>query len=596
MRHFRVFVSSPGDVADERRAAHEILRTLPEEPAWMGKISIHVVRWDNPHSPTPMYANYTPQEAVNLQLPTPSRCDLVVLMLWSRFGTPLKHPVRPDGSQYLSGTEWEYEDAHDANVRILVFRCLDDPLASLRDPDVAERQRQLGLVDAFFERLVSGGTGGFTSYKKEEFESKFKRIVESALRQFLETEPSGPSGEPADDIIKRLTKQLEEKERENVRLRQMVLKTVASDEHFPAHTTGRGRAGAVEVQVETLDDAQVDAARRQSDVVAVASVLPMKLIAPIAELAVADQPPIAWGVSAVGADKSPYSGNGVVVAILDTGIDSTHPAFAGVELVERDFSGEGNGDRHGHGTHFAGTVFGRNVNGVRIGVAPGIKKALIGKIIGAEGTSSDVVVNAIQWAVEAGADLIAMSLTFDTLTLERHLSMAGLPDELARNQALEAYQSNLMLFQALISLLRAQAAFMKPTILIAAAGNDRRPNYRASVSMPAGMDGIVSVAALAKEPLGLDAAPFSNGGASVSAPGSHIVSARRGGGLIALSGTSAGAAHVTGVAALWTEKLGGMTSQTLARLMAAATRVGLREGVEPFDVGAGLVRSPEMKD
>ena len=48
-----------------------------------------------------------------------------------------------------------------------------------------------------------------------------------------------------------------------------------------------------------------------------------------------------WGIAAVGADKSSFTGEGVTVAILDTGIDSSHPAFAGVELVVRDFAGPG---------------------------------------------------------------------------------------------------------------------------------------------------------------------------------------------------------------------------------------------------------------
>ena len=84
----------------------------------------------------------------------------------------------------------------------------------------------------------------------------------------------------------------------------------------------------------------------------------------------------------MGADTSSCTGNGIVVAVLDTGIDASHPAFAGVEVIQKDFTGEGDGDQHGHGTHCAGTIFGRNVNGTRIGVAMGVKKALIGKVLG----------------------------------------------------------------------------------------------------------------------------------------------------------------------------------------------------------------------
>jgi subtilisin family serine protease len=83
----------------------------------------------------------------------------------------------------------------------------------------------------------------------------------------------------------------------------------------------------------------------------------------------------AWGIAAVKADTSNFTGDGVVVAVLDTGIDKSHPAFAGVTIVEQDFSGSGNGDRQGHGTHCAGTIFGRDVSGTRIGIARGVRAA-----------------------------------------------------------------------------------------------------------------------------------------------------------------------------------------------------------------------------
>jgi subtilisin family serine protease len=63
----------------------------------------------------------------------------------------------------------------------------------------------------------------------------------------------------------------------------------------------------------------------------------------------------AWGVTAVGADRSSRTGAGVVVAVLATGIDAAHPAFTGVTLNQMAFSGSGIGDKQGHGTHCAGT-------------------------------------------------------------------------------------------------------------------------------------------------------------------------------------------------------------------------------------------------
>ena len=132
----------------------------------------------------------------------------------------------------------------------------------------------------------------------------------------------------------------------------------------------------------------------------------MKLIAPVGKAAKPAATATAWGVTAVGADTSPFTGAGIVVAVLDTGIDAAHPAFAGVQLVTKNFTSEGPSDLHGHGTHCAGTIFGRDVGGTRIGVARGVKRALIGKVLGQGGGSSDKIVNAINWAVESGAQFV----------------------------------------------------------------------------------------------------------------------------------------------------------------------------------------------
>ena len=371
---------------------------------------------------------------------------------------------------------------------------------------------------------------------------------------------------------------------------------------MPAATEAVSAAG-LSVEIDNIDRHALPTVAGRADVLAVAPVIPMKLIAPT-EVQGSVQPAadgVAWGVKAVQADTSPFTGDGIVVAVLDTGIDASHPAFSGVNIIEKDFTGEGNGDQNGHGTHCAGTIFGRTTEGTRIGVAPGVKKALIGKVLGTQGGSSDQIVSAIQWAVENGANVISMSLGMDFPGLVERLQEIGFPAALATSRALEGYRANVQLFERLASLIRAQGAFGQSTVIIAAAGNeslrDENPDFEIAVSPPAVSEGIISVAALGESAQGLTVASFSNTGANVSGPGVAIVSARAGGGLRSLSGTSMATPHVAGVAALWAEKIKavGVLSplQLTARLIGSATANGLKPGLDPFDFGAGLVRAPQ---
>ena len=106
----RVFLASPGDVQDERSLALRVLERLPYDPFLRGRLLLETVAWDKPGADTPMLATLTPQEAIAEQRPKPSECDVVVVIFWSRMGTPLpKSYVKDDGvTPYLSGTEWEY--------------------------------------------------------------------------------------------------------------------------------------------------------------------------------------------------------------------------------------------------------------------------------------------------------------------------------------------------------------------------------------------------------------------------------------------------------------------------------------------------------
>lgn len=366
---------------------------------------------------------------------------------------------------------------------------------------------------------------------------------------------------------------------------------------------------APRIDQETLSKNEVSEISRAPEVRAIAPVMPIELVAPVADAdsgaaAAGDDAPggVAWGVGAVGADVSARTGAGVVVAVLDTGIDAAHPAFAGVNIVEEDFSGDGNGDQQGHGTHCAGTVFGRDVDGTRIGVARGVTEARIGKVLGDDGSGgSDMLFRGMQWAVQQGANVISMSLGFDFPGMARRLVENGWPVDLATSKALEAYRANLRMFDALMLLIGRQEAFTEGTVVVAASGNESKrtqnPDHEIGASLPAAAEAVLSTGALGRASGGLVVAPFSNTFPQIAGPGVGVLSAKAGGGLVSFNGTSMAAPHAAGVAALWWEELRGAaipaTATTVkAHMLARADIAGLDPGVDPADRGVGLVRSP----
>jgi subtilisin family serine protease len=356
-----------------------------------------------------------------------------------------------------------------------------------------------------------------------------------------------------------------------------------------------------QVEVHSLDTNEVIDVVKDPQVQSVAPIMPTALIKPLeAGVAAVND---AWGIAAVKADASSCTGDGVVVAVLDTGIDKTHPAFNGVDVTEQDFSGSGNGDHQGHGSHCAGTIFGRDVGGKRIGIARGVKRALIGKVLTDNGSGdSDMIFRGIQWAVEQGAHVVSMSLGFDFPGMVKSLTDSGWPADLATSNALETYRANLRMFDSLMQMTRAMAAFKPGTVIVAAAGNESKtnvkPEYKIAASLPAAAEGVVSVGALQQANGKYGIAFFSNTFPQVAAPGVDILSVKVGGGLRTLSGTSMACPHVAGVAALWWESLrrSGVVNPTaqlvLAKLLATARTDALAPGVAIADRGTGLVTAP----
>lgn len=187
----RIFLSSPGDVAEERAAARALIDSeLLKLPSLRGRLAVELIAWDDPAASIPLLATEAPQDLVNAARPRPATCDIVIVMLWSRMGTPLPDTLRkPNGEPYLSGTEWEYEDAVTATGKsrpqVLVYRRNEKPKLDIDDPDFADKAAQFQQVAAFFTQLRALKRGVNEYATPEDFRVLLRQHLEDLLHRLL---------------------------------------------------------------------------------------------------------------------------------------------------------------------------------------------------------------------------------------------------------------------------------------------------------------------------------------------------------------------------------------------------------------------------
>lgn len=282
----------------------------------------------------------------------------------------------------------------------------------------------------------------------------------------------------------------------------------------------------------------------------------------------ADTDKFTWGLQAVGADLSSYTGKGINVAVLDTGFDANHPDFAGRRITTKSFvEGEDATDGHGHGTHCIGSSCGPRTpaQGPGYGVA-NEANIFAGKVLGADGSGSDSTILAgINWALENKCEIISMSLGADVRTVHPPYVTAG-------RRSLEL-----------------------GSLIVAAAGNNaqRSAGNPGFVGAPANSPYIMAVAALDSK---LAVADFSaqaldteGGEVNIAGPGVDIYSSWPGAQRYnTISGTSMATPHVAGVAALLAESTGLRAQELWDKLVATARDVSL----PAEDAGAGLAQAP----
>jgi subtilisin len=263
---------------------------------------------------------------------------------------------------------------------------------------------------------------------------------------------------------------------------------------------------------------------------------------------------IPWGVSRVNAPAAwrITRGEGVKIAVIDTGVDYDHPNLrpnikggwnARSKTAPDDFR-----DDNGHGTHCAGTVAAVDQPGGVVGVAP--KAWLYGvKVLDKSGSGSyDDVIAGMQWAVEHKMQLISMSIG------------SGIG-----NDSLKA---------AVDALTKAGV------VLIAAAGNGS-----GAVNFPAAYDGVIAVAAMDSKDR---VAWFSSRGPEVAliAPGVDVRSTYKDGGYETLDGTSMATPHVAGLAALAVAAKGLSGAASVRAALTASARP--LAGIPDAQQGAGV--------
>lgn len=187
-QRLRVFISSPGDVPDERLRADLVVDKVAQD--FSRFFTFETYRWEH----EPMLASGHFQDAID----PPSKADIVILILWSRLGTPLPERTETreyrglDGHAPVTGTEWEYEDALKAARErgapdILAFRNVSPASIDTRDPVARERSlKQLDALDAFWKRHFADRGVFLAAYDEYQTLDEFARRLEESLRKLIE--------------------------------------------------------------------------------------------------------------------------------------------------------------------------------------------------------------------------------------------------------------------------------------------------------------------------------------------------------------------------------------------------------------------------
>lgn len=261
-------------------------------------------------------------------------------------------------------------------------------------------------------------------------------------------------------------------------------------------------------------------------------------------------------------------GEGVLVAVIDTGIDASHPSLLGQVVGGTDVSGLGTSDgltpvgqNSYHGTMVASILAGRGNSedqseGI-LGTAPAVQLLSVSMAFGVDGLDTDSqIARGIIWAVDNGAKVINLSLTRNSVSWPTSWDKAFL------------------------------YAFENDVVIVAAVGN--RSDGTEQVSAPATIPGVIAVAGVNKNAEASLLSSASGFTIAVTAPAEELVAAYPGGEYRIWSGTSGAAPIVSGMVALIRSHFPEMDAANVVnRVIQSATKNGFEEYSSSY--GYGLI-------
>ena len=198
----RIFISSPGDVKEEREKAKRTIALL--QHYYGSRVTLVPVLWEE----LPLGADASFQQGIDLVLEEKHRIDIAIFILWSRMGSPLGPPPKRDGTPYRSGTEREWElmltareQSGGTRPHLLAYsRADDDGFSSLLTGDqpaellkavIDQREIARGFIREAFHDEQGRNLRAYHTYDKPlTFASRLKVHLKSLIDDMLGESPA----------------------------------------------------------------------------------------------------------------------------------------------------------------------------------------------------------------------------------------------------------------------------------------------------------------------------------------------------------------------------------------------------------------------